>query len=104
MSKYQPEGKSQVSKVAAIQRARTISFYKALTASPPNEKYLSSNISVKFCDNKPPVSADKISAVDSAETKFGIRGLETSWGIYEGNLAVRSSDIAYIDIDLEKIT
>lgn len=76
--------------IAATQRQRTFRIYQTLFQQPlPVTVHLVSGEIVR---------ADQLIAVDSSESKFVFKGVETQWGKSNRPVTIRGGDIASIKV------
>jgi hypothetical protein len=78
--------------LAAIQRQRTLRLYQTLFRKPYR-------VTVHLVSGQT-LTADRLIAVDSSESKFVFQGLETQWGKSSRPVTIRGGDIARIQVAL----
>lgn len=77
---------------AAIQRQRTLLFYKACTQG----RIEISRVNLRDGSR---VEAKEVVAVDSSESKLVLSGLQTDWGTSARPVTIRGSDIATVEFN-----
>lgn len=85
----------QLQNIAVCQRKRTFKIYQTLIENSfPVTIYLVSGQTLK---------ADQLIAVDSSESKFVFKGLQTLWGKSNRPVAIRGGDIGRIELTLKEV-
>lgn len=74
-------------KLAAVQRQRTFLFYNSLSQHSVKVQLYNGTV----------VIADELVTVDSSESKFIFKGLETDWGKHSNSVCIRGGDIVSIE-------
>ncbi len=93
--------------LAALQRQRTFAFYNAICragakSNSSSSSTADSDLRIKLLDDKPPLTASRISAVDASESKFAVKGLHTTWGFHRETVCIRGEDISHISVSIPK--